>query len=113
MLQAVETLLENGADPNLPLGRNLGNAICALTTHEAHRCRTGLPTSSCLILLQKLMVSGADIFSKVKLPKGGMVGTAVDFAHIAFKRVQKSCMYSEGLVVQLIFLIYRIGGYPA
>lgn len=37
--QAVEMLLEHGADPNLPLGRAVGSALCALTSHTALKKR--------------------------------------------------------------------------
>lgn len=38
-LQTVALLLRHGADPNFPLGRSMGSAMCAITTHSAHRHR--------------------------------------------------------------------------
>jgi hypothetical protein len=46
--QIVDVLLEGGADPNLPLGRGVANALCVLTTHPALRKRD-LPTSLALV----------------------------------------------------------------
>lgn len=38
-LQVVDELLEEGADPNLPLGRGVGTALCTITTHTALKKR--------------------------------------------------------------------------
>ena len=38
-LQTVALLLRHGADPNFPLGRSMGSAMCAITTHSAHKHR--------------------------------------------------------------------------
>ena len=39
ILQVVDYLLTVGADPNLTLGALVSNALCATTTHTAHRNR--------------------------------------------------------------------------
>ncbi len=78
--------MEHGADPNIPLGKAAGNALCALTTHTAHRIRAFTSTSSSLVLLHKLMMKGGNIFSPVRL-HNGEIGTVIDFAHAAFKEV--------------------------
>ena len=79
-------LLQNGADPNLPLGRGTCNVLCALTTHAAHKSRSCDSSMRCLLLFHKLMLAGADIFASVKLGRG-RVGTVLDFAHMAFTKV--------------------------
>ena len=38
--QVVECLLRCGAEPRLVLGRRVGTALCALTTHTAHKHRS-------------------------------------------------------------------------
>ena len=38
-LQTVAVLLRHGADPNFPLGRSMCSAMCAITTHSAHKHR--------------------------------------------------------------------------
>ena len=82
-------LLQNGADPNLPLGRGVCNALCTLTSQAAHKARALVSPLSCLSLIHILMLFGADIFRKVKLPlvKGGE-GTVLDYAHAAFREVK-------------------------
>ena len=79
-------LLESGADPNVPLGKGAGNAVCTLTTNKAHRSRSSVAVTATLSLLHKLILAGADIFAKVMLAKG-KVGTVMDFAHVAFQSV--------------------------
>ncbi len=87
LFQSVDVLLKSGADPNIPLGQGVGNAMCALTTHTAHRWRVILSTTSnATALLHRLAMEEGNIFSKVKLTKGG-VGTILDFAHAAFCEV--------------------------
>ena len=40
VLQAVDTLLEYGANPSLRLSRGVGSALCAATSFMAERRRT-------------------------------------------------------------------------
>ena len=40
VLQAVDTLLEHGANPSLRLSRGVGSALCAATSFMAERRRT-------------------------------------------------------------------------
>lgn len=82
----MDVLLENGADPNLPLGKGVGNIVCALTTNKAHKARASVAIAAAVVLLHKLVLAGADIFAMVVLAKG-KVGTVLDFAHAAFQSV--------------------------
>ncbi|KAM6962472.1 ankyrin repeat and MYND domain-containing protein 1 [Aplochiton taeniatus] len=79
----VDELLAAGADPNLPLTRRVGSALCALTnisydSWPQPRNRTKL--------LDKLVKAGANILMPVKVGEGRRcaVGTAVDYAYYAF-----------------------------
>ena len=47
-LQVVDELLEEGADPNLPLGRGVGTALCIITTHTTLKKR-GISSSLALV----------------------------------------------------------------
>ena len=85
-------LLENNADPNLPLGKDVGNAICALTICRAHRSRAPVSISASLSLLHLLILSGADVFARVMLAKN-RVGTVVDFAYAALREVTNRVCY--------------------
>ena len=83
----MKVLLQSGANPNLPLGKGVCNAMCALASQAAHKSRAlEAPSSSSLTLAHTLMLAGADIFCKVKLNRGG-IGTVLDFAYAAFKAV--------------------------
>ncbi|KAL3047085.1 hypothetical protein OYC64_021333 [Pagothenia borchgrevinki] len=70
---AVEELLKGGADPNIPLGRRVGSALCALANIKYHLGGNRAK------LLEMLAQAGADILMPVMV--GDVVGTAVDFAH--------------------------------
>nr|XP_057929571.1 ankyrin repeat and MYND domain-containing protein 1-like isoform X2 [Doryrhamphus excisus] len=75
---AVEELLKVGADPNLPLGRGVGSALCALGNSNYH-LDDDRPK-----LLDILEKAGADILMPVHV--GDNVGTAVDYAHQSFNQ---------------------------
>ena len=103
----MDALLENGADPNTPLGLGVANAMCTLTTHAAHKVRLP-PTSSItllpclftffpLLVLHKLMLWGASILLPVKLSNGN-VGIVTDFAHAAFKEVGSVINNKHGML---------------
>lgn len=89
-------LLENNADPNLPLGKGVGNAICALTICKAHKSRAPVSISASLSLLHLLILSGADVFAKVMLAKR-RVGTVLDFAYAALREVTRAISYTHAL----------------
>ena len=48
--QVAKLLIESGADPNLPLGKGVGTALCAITTSEAIKNHT-LASSIAMVLL--------------------------------------------------------------
>ncbi|XP_068581152.1 ankyrin repeat and MYND domain-containing protein 1-like isoform X2 [Cebidichthys violaceus] len=75
---AVEELLNGGADPNIPLGRRVGSALCAIANFNYHL--GGNRTK----LLGMLVKAGADILMPVMV--GDVVGTAVDYAHYSFNQ---------------------------
>ncbi|XP_039985031.1 ankyrin repeat and MYND domain-containing protein 1 [Xiphias gladius] len=75
---AVEELLKGGADPNIPLSRGVGSALCALANINYHL------GSNRAKLLDMLAKAGADISMPVKV--GDAVGTAVDYAHHSFNQ---------------------------
>ncbi|XP_041647460.1 ankyrin repeat and MYND domain-containing protein 1 [Cheilinus undulatus] len=75
---AVEELLKGGADPNLPLGRKVGSALCALANFSYH-LRGNRDK-----LLGMLVKAGVDILMPVKV--GEVVGYAVDYAHHSFNQ---------------------------
>ncbi|XP_062251551.1 ankyrin repeat and MYND domain-containing protein 1 isoform X1 [Platichthys flesus] len=76
--QAVEELLRGGADPNLPLGREVGSALCAVSNINYHWGDDRLQ------LLDMLVKAGADFLMPVMV--GGVEGTAVDFAYNSFNQ---------------------------
>ncbi|XP_069376525.1 ankyrin repeat and MYND domain-containing protein 1 [Paralichthys olivaceus] len=76
--QAVEELLRGGADPNIPLSRGVGSALCAVANINYHLCGNRPK------LLDVLAEAGADILMPVMV--GDVVGTAVDFAHDSFNQ---------------------------
>ncbi|XP_031138193.1 ankyrin repeat and MYND domain-containing protein 1 isoform X2 [Sander lucioperca] len=75
---AVEELLNGGANPNIPLGRRVGSALCALANINYH---LGGNRAKLLDMLAK---AGADILMPVTV--GDVVGTAVDYAHCSFNQ---------------------------
>ncbi|XP_061540762.1 ankyrin repeat and MYND domain-containing protein 1-like isoform X2 [Phycodurus eques] len=75
---AVEELLKGGVDPNLPLGRGVGSALCTLGNFN-YRLDANRPK-----LLDMLEKVGADILMPVQV--GDSIGTAVDYAHISFNQ---------------------------
>ncbi|XP_060934145.1 ankyrin repeat and MYND domain-containing protein 1 [Limanda limanda] len=74
--QAVKELLRGGADPNLPLGREVGSALCAVANINYHW------RDDRLQLLDMLVQAGADFLMPIMV--GGVEGTAVDFAYNSF-----------------------------
>ncbi|RVE73603.1 hypothetical protein OJAV_G00033050 [Oryzias javanicus] len=75
---AVEELLKGGADPNLPLGRGVGSALCALAN-------INYPIDDNRVeMLDMLIRAGADMLMPV--PVGDAVGTAVDYAYSSFNQ---------------------------
>ncbi|XP_048866956.1 ankyrin repeat and MYND domain-containing protein 1 [Brienomyrus brachyistius] len=82
---AVDELLSGGADPNLPLARQLGSALCAVAnivydSERPRRHKSGL--------LEKLVRAGADILMPVEVNVGrsSAMGTAVDYAHYSYQQ---------------------------
>ena len=53
--QVAKILIESGADPNLPLGKGVGTALCAITTTEAIKNHT-LASSIAMVLLSACFV---------------------------------------------------------
>ncbi|GAA6230276.1 ankyrin repeat and MYND domain-containing protein 1 isoform X1 [Lates japonicus] len=77
---AVEELLKGGTDPNIPLGRGVGSALCALGNINYNYC-IGVNKAKLLDMLAK---AGADVLMPVTV--GDVVGTAVDYAHYSFNQ---------------------------
>uniref|UniRef100_A0A8I5UCR3 Ankyrin repeat and MYND domain containing 1 n=1 Tax=Pongo abelii TaxID=9601 RepID=A0A8I5UCR3_PONAB len=79
----VKELLTQGADPNLPLTKGLGSALCVACdlTYEHQRSM-----DSKLALIDRLISHGADILKPVILRQGEKeaVGTAVDYGYFRF-----------------------------
>ncbi|XP_043557727.1 ankyrin repeat and MYND domain-containing protein 1 isoform X3 [Chiloscyllium plagiosum] len=77
---AVNELLANGAEPNLPLTHGLGSAMCTAvsTRYEHKRSLTGR-----LALILKLLEANANILMPITLTSqvNQAIGTAVDFAY--------------------------------
>ncbi|XP_045054197.2 ankyrin repeat and MYND domain-containing protein 1 isoform X2 [Desmodus rotundus] len=85
----VKELLAHGADPNLPLTKGLGSALCVacdIITYEHQR-----GTDSKLALIDRLLNYGADILAPVTLTQGDKVavGTAVDYGYFKFFQDRK------------------------
>ncbi|XP_008332883.1 ankyrin repeat and MYND domain-containing protein 1 isoform X2 [Cynoglossus semilaevis] len=76
--RAVEELLKRGADPNIPLGRAVGSALCAVANVNYN---LGLKRQK---LLEMLAEAGANILMPIRV--GDVVGTAVDYAHNCFNQ---------------------------
>ncbi|XP_066201808.1 ankyrin repeat and MYND domain-containing protein 1 isoform X2 [Saccopteryx leptura] len=79
----VKELLSHGADPNLPLTRGLGSALC-VACDIAYEPQRSL--SSKMALIDLLIHHGADILAPVVLTQGDKVavGTAVDYGYFRF-----------------------------
>ncbi|KAJ8279854.1 hypothetical protein COCON_G00069200 [Conger conger] len=82
---AVDELLAWGADPNLPLTRRVGSALCAVVNISYDR---GQHPRDRVKLLEKLVRAGANILMPVSYGEGrkSAVGTAVDYAHYVFQQ---------------------------
>ncbi|XP_063501395.1 ankyrin repeat and MYND domain-containing protein 1 isoform X6 [Symphalangus syndactylus] len=84
----VKELLTRGADPNLPLTKGLGSALCVACdlTYEHQRSM-----DSKLALIDQLISHGADILKPVMLRQGEKeaVGTAVDYGYFRFFQDRK------------------------
>ncbi|XP_066503535.1 ankyrin repeat and MYND domain-containing protein 1 [Hoplias malabaricus] len=82
---AVDELLSSGADPNLPLSRHVGSALCAAANLSYN---AGPHSHSRVKLVEKLIKAGADILMPVLVGEGRrcVLGTAVDYAHHAFNQ---------------------------
>uniref|UniRef100_A0A2K5QB87 Ankyrin repeat and MYND domain containing 1 n=1 Tax=Cebus imitator TaxID=2715852 RepID=A0A2K5QB87_CEBIM len=84
----VKELLTQGADPNLPLTKGLGSALCVACdlTYEHQRSM-----GSRLALIDRLISHGADILKPVTLRQGEKVavGTAVDYGYFKFFQDRK------------------------
>ncbi|XP_060689937.1 ankyrin repeat and MYND domain-containing protein 1 [Hemiscyllium ocellatum] len=80
---AVNELLANGAEPNLPLTHGLGSAMCTAvnTRYEHKRSLTGR-----LALVHKLLEAKASILMPITLNSqvNQAVGTAVDYAYYKY-----------------------------
>uniref|UniRef100_A0A2K6EGL3 MYND-type domain-containing protein n=1 Tax=Propithecus coquereli TaxID=379532 RepID=A0A2K6EGL3_PROCO len=86
--KVVKELLSQGADPNLPLTKGLGSALCvACDLNYEHR----RSTDSKLALIDRLISHGADILKPVILTQGDKVavGTAVDYGYFSFFQDRK------------------------
>uniref|UniRef100_A0A2K6TEV3 Ankyrin repeat and MYND domain containing 1 n=1 Tax=Saimiri boliviensis boliviensis TaxID=39432 RepID=A0A2K6TEV3_SAIBB len=86
--RVVKELLTQGADPNLPLTKGLGSALCVACdlTYEHQRSM-----DSRLALIDRLLSHGADILKPVTLRQGEKVavGTAVDYGYFKFFQDRK------------------------
>uniref|UniRef100_A0A2K5UFZ1 Ankyrin repeat and MYND domain containing 1 n=1 Tax=Macaca fascicularis TaxID=9541 RepID=A0A2K5UFZ1_MACFA len=86
--KVVKELLTHGADPNLPLTKGLGSALCIACdlTYEHQRS-----VDERLALIDRLIDHGADILKPVTLRQGEKVavGTAVDYGYFRFFQDRK------------------------
>ncbi|XP_026861301.2 ankyrin repeat and MYND domain-containing protein 1 isoform X3 [Electrophorus electricus] len=82
---AVDELLAARADPNLPLSRHIGSALCAAATLSYDR---GHLAQSRIKLVEKLIKAGANILMPVVVGEGRRcaIGTALDYAHYFFNQ---------------------------
>ncbi|XP_006875283.1 PREDICTED: ankyrin repeat and MYND domain-containing protein 1 [Chrysochloris asiatica] len=84
----MKELLAHGADPNLPLTKGLGNALC-LACDLTYDHQWG--TDNKLALIDQLISYGANILNPVTLTQGDKVavGTAVDYGYFRFFQDRK------------------------
>ncbi|XP_078066258.1 ankyrin repeat and MYND domain-containing protein 1 [Mustelus asterias] len=85
---AVNELLANGADPNLPLTHGVGSALCAaLNTKYEHK----RSLAKRLALVVKLLDADANILMPVELmsPDGQAIGTALDYGYYKYYQDSK------------------------
>ncbi|KAK7806104.1 hypothetical protein U0070_000031 [Myodes glareolus] len=84
----VKELLSQGADPNLPLTKGLGTALCVVCDLAYEQQRS---TENKIALIDRLISYGADILKPVMLVQGDRmaVGTAVDYGYFKFYQDRK------------------------
>ncbi|XP_040608940.1 ankyrin repeat and MYND domain-containing protein 1 isoform X3 [Mesocricetus auratus] len=84
----VKELLSQGADPNLPLTKGLGTALCVVCDLAYEQQRS---TENKIALIDRLISYGADILKPVVLVQGERmaVGTAVDYGYFKFYQDRK------------------------
>ncbi|XP_025260244.1 ankyrin repeat and MYND domain-containing protein 1 isoform X7 [Theropithecus gelada] len=86
--KVVKELLTHGADPNLPLTKGLGSALCIACdlTYEHQRS-----VDERLALIDRLIDHGANILKPMTLRQGEKVavGTAVDYGYFRFFQDRK------------------------
>ncbi|XP_029417498.1 ankyrin repeat and MYND domain-containing protein 1 isoform X2 [Nannospalax galili] len=84
----VKELLAQGADPNLPLTKGLGTALCVVCDLAYEQQRS---TDNKIALIDRLINYGADILKPVILVQGEKmaVGTAVDYGYFRFYQDRK------------------------
>ncbi|KAL6036751.1 hypothetical protein STEG23_014985, partial [Scotinomys teguina] len=84
----VKELLSQGAEPNLPLTKGLGTALCVVCDLAYEQQRS---TESKIALIDRLISYGADILKPVVLMQGEKVavGTAVDYGYFKFYQDRK------------------------
>uniref|UniRef100_A0A4W4GEX0 MYND-type domain-containing protein n=1 Tax=Electrophorus electricus TaxID=8005 RepID=A0A4W4GEX0_ELEEL len=82
---AVDELLAARADPNLPLSRHIGSALCAAAT-LSYDHRAFFPFLA--VQVEKLIKAGANILMPVVVGEGRRcaIGTALDYAHYFFNQ---------------------------